>query len=52
MGNPYTCREGGRGGGVVFGGVEVVDGADVFSGQPCIQAWPGGSCIPLCIKSN
>lgn len=27
----------------VFGGTEVVDGADVFSGRPCIQAWPGGS---------
>lgn len=21
----------------------MVDGADVFSGRPCIQAWPGGS---------
>lgn len=27
----------------MFGGIEVVDGADVFSERPCIQALPGGS---------
>lgn len=26
-----------------FCGTEVVDGADVFFGRPCIQAWLGGS---------
>lgn len=29
--------------GGLFGGIQVVDRADVFYGQPCIQAWPGGS---------
>lgn len=37
--------------GCVFGAIEVVDGADVFFGQPCMQAWPG-DVYPLCIKSN
>lgn len=27
----------------MLGGAEVVDGADVFYGQPCIQAWLEGS---------
>lgn len=47
VGNPYTCNVGPqelsvwlkrKGGGGLFGGIEVVDGADVFSGRPCIQA--------------
>lgn len=54
VGNPYTCNDGPRElsvwlkrkagvGGCAFGGIEVVDGADVFSGRPCIQAWLRGS---------
>lgn len=48
VGNPYTCNVGPQElsvwlGGGGFGGIEVLDGADVFSGRPCIQAWPGGS---------
>lgn len=27
----------------MLGGAEVVDGADVFYGRPCIQAWLEGS---------
>lgn len=54
VGSPYTynvgpqelCVAAGEGAGWVFGGIEVVDGADVFSGRPCIPARPGGGSLP------